>query len=52
MDIKEIIENEQNIIDRAPCSIAVGAKVYKVKQISNTVRRRISILTKEAYLLE
>lgn len=52
MDIKEIIENEQNIIDRAPCSIAVGTKVYKVKQISNTVRRRISILTKEAYLLE
>lgn len=52
MDIKDIIKNEQEIIDRAPCMISVNSKIYKVKQISNTVRRRISILTKEAYILE
>lgn len=52
MDIKEITKHEQDIINRAPCIIAVGSKAYNVKQISNTVRRRISILNKEAYLLE
>lgn len=52
MEQIDFLKNEQQIVDRAPCSITVGAKVYKVKQISNTVRRRISILEKEAYLLE
>lgn len=40
------------IIGRAPCQVIVKGKTYSVKQISNTVRRRISLLEKEAYLLE
>lgn len=47
-----MFESEQEIISRAPCVISVKGKVYKVKQISNMVRRRISILEKEAYILE
>lgn len=49
---KGLLEKEQQIINKAPCYIIVKNKTYKVKQISNTVRRRISKLEKEAYLLE
>jgi hypothetical protein len=52
METKDIFEGQQTIVDRAPCKIEVCGKTYKVKQISNTVRRRISMLEKKAYLLE
>lgn len=46
------LENEREIILRAPCAITVGSKIYKVKQISNKIRTKISDLEKEVYLLE
>lgn len=52
MTKEELIEKEQAIINRAPCYVSVNNRLYKVKQISNAVRRRISILEKEAYILE
>lgn len=51
-ELRDFIESEQRIVHRAPCSVFVGEKEYKVKQISNAVRTRISLLEKEVYLLE
>lgn len=52
MDTNEIIGHSQHIESKAPCVIMVGTKVYSVKQISNTVRRKISILEKRVLLYE
>ena len=43
---------EQQIKRGAPCSVAVQGRTYKVKQISNTIRRKISDLEKEVLVLE
>ena len=51
-NIEKMIEGEQAIAHRAPCVVVVGARVYKVKQVSNAVRSRIADLEKEAYILE
>lgn len=50
--LNKLLTGEQEIINRAPCVIEVQGKVYKVKQVSNAVRRRISDLEKEAYIYE
>ena len=47
-----MLEGEQLVQRGAPCSIAVQGKTYKVKQISNTIRRKISDLEKEVLVLE
>lgn len=51
-EIKTLIEDSEKVLHRAPCVVHVGSTVYKVKQVSNTVRTRISLLEKESYLLE
>ena len=51
-EMEQMLEGEQQIISRAPCFIEVQGKTYKVKQISNRVRTKISGLEKEAYVLE
>lgn len=52
VDIEKLIEQQQEIVLRAPCPVVVRKKVYNVKQVSNAVRRRISLLEREAYFLE
>lgn len=52
METKELVGKSQEIMHRAPCFVSAGSKVYKVRQISNTVRTRISDLEKEAYIIE
>lgn len=52
IDELSMLEKEQEIRLQAPCTIIVQGKVYRVKQISNAVRRRISDLEKEALILE
>lgn len=47
-----MLAGEQEIQRGAPCSVAVQGRVYKVKQISNAVRRKISDLEKEVLILE
>lgn len=51
-DIEKLLEKEQEIVHRAPCSIEVNGKVYFVRQISNKVRSKIADLEKEAFFLE
>ena len=51
-DVISMLEREKNVRDGAPCTIVVQDKVYSVKQISNTVRRKIADLEKEALILE
>ncbi len=43
---------EHKVRRGAPCSVTVQGKTYQVKQISNTVRRKISDLEKEVLVLE
>ena len=50
--LEEMLEGEQLVQRGAPCAIAVQGKTYKVKQISNTIRRKISDLEKEVLVLE
>lgn len=50
--IGEMLNGEAQVIMRAPCRVVAQGKVYKVKQVSNAVRRKISLLEKEAYVLE
>lgn len=50
--LEEMLEGEQIVQRGAPCSIAVQGRTYKVKQISNTIRRKISDLEKEVLVLE
>lgn len=52
INIEQILGGENEIVMRAPCVVTVEGKTYNVKQISNMVRRRISILEKEALFLE
>ena len=47
-----MLAGEQEVQRGAPCSVAVQGRVYKVKQISNAVRRKISDLEKEVLILE
>lgn len=50
--VDNLIEGEKQIISRAPCKVFVQGKTYKVKQVSNRIRRKISLLEKETYVLE
>lgn len=50
--LEEMLAGEYQIQRGAPCTVAVQGRSYKVKQISNTVRRKISDLEKEALVLE
>lgn len=50
--LEEMLAGEQEIQRGAPCSITVQGRTYKVKQISNTIRRKISDLEKEVLVLE
>ena len=50
--IKEMLDGEYQVHKGAPCSVKVHGKKYNVKQISNTVRRKISDLEKEILVLE
>lgn len=50
--LEEMLAGEQEVQRGAPCSVIVRGRVYRVKQISNTVRRKISDLEKEVLLLE
>lgn len=47
-----MLAGEQEIQRGAPCSVTVQGRTYKVKQISNTIRRKISDLEKEVLVLE
>ena len=47
-----MLAGEHEIQRGAPCSVAVQGRTYKVKQISNTIRRKISDLEKEVLVLE
>ena len=47
-----MLAGEQEVQRGAPCSVVVQGRAYKVKQISNTVRRKISDLEKEVLILE
>lgn len=51
-DLTKIFAGENQVINRAPCEVYVKGRRYRVKQVSNTVRRKISELEKEAYVLE
>lgn len=50
--MEEMIDKERRIRSGAPCIITVQGKTYKIKQISNAVRRRINDLEKETLILE
>lgn len=50
--LEEMLAGEQEIQRGVPCSVAVQGRTYKVKQISNTIRRKISDLEKEVLVLE
>ena len=50
--LEDMLQGEYEVRNGAPCTIAVQGKRYKVKQISNTIRRKISDLEKEALVLE
>lgn len=50
--LEEMLNGEYDVQRGAPCAVLVQGKKYKVKQISNTVRRRISDLEKEVLVLE
>jgi hypothetical protein len=50
--LEEMLEGEHQVQRGAPCEVVVQGKTYKVKQISNTVRRKISDLEKEVLMLE
>ena len=47
-----MLDGEYHVHKGAPCSVMVQGKKYNVKQISNTVRRKISDLEKEVLVLE
>lgn len=47
-----MLAGEYEVQKGAPCSVAIQGRTYKVKQISNTVRRKISDLEKEVLVLE
>lgn len=51
-ELQKMLLAEQEIANRAPCFVNVGTKRYRVKQISNAVRRKISNLEKEVYVLD
>ena len=50
--LEEMLAGEYEVQKGAPCSVAIQGRTYKVKQISNTVRRKISDLEKEVLVLE
>lgn len=50
--LEEMLAGEQEVQRGAPCSVVIQGRAYKVKQISNTVRRKISDLEKEVLILE
>ena len=50
--LEEMLAGEQQIQRGAPRSVAVQGRTYNVKQISNTIRRKISDLEKEVLVLE
>lgn len=50
--IKEMTDGGNQVILRAPCKVFIQGKAYKVKQVSNAVKRKVSLLQKEAYVLE
>lgn len=47
-----MLEMERQIRNGAPCTVVVGGKVYRVKDVSNMVRRKIHDLELEALSLE
>jgi hypothetical protein len=51
-NVEKLLHGEQAVLTQAPCQIFVQGRSYNVRQVSNTVRRKISILEKEAYVLE
>lgn len=51
-NVEKLLHGEQTVLTQAPCRISVQGRSYNVRQVSNTVRRKISILEKEAYVLE
>lgn len=50
--INEFMNGEAQVILRAPCRVVAQGRVYNVRQVSNAVRRKISLLEKEAYVCE
>ena len=50
--LEDMLQGEHEVRNGAPCTVDVQGKTYKVKQISNTVRRKISDLEKEVLVLE
>ena len=50
--IDQLLEGEEQVLMRAPCRITVQGRTYKVRQVSNMIRRKISLLEKEVYVLE
>lgn len=52
MEELEMLESERRIRSGAPCAVAVGGKVYNVKDVPNVIKRRIHDLELEALALE
>lgn len=50
--LEEMLQGEHEINGGAPCVIEIQGKRYKVRQISNTIRRKIADLEKEVLILE
>lgn len=48
----KFIEGAYNTIQGAPCTIRVGRRKYKVRQIAQAVRQKIALLEIEAQILE
>lgn len=47
-----MLDGEEMVQRGAPCVIVVQGRTYNVRQISNTIRRKISDLEKEVLVLE
>lgn len=51
-ELEKLILGDYNVEQRTPCTVRVGGRAYRVKQVSNTVCRRINDLEKEVYVLD
>ena len=50
--LEDMVQGEHDVHKGAPCVVEVQGRSYRVRQISNTVRRKIADLEKEALVLE
>lgn len=51
-ELEKLILGEYNVGQRTPCTVEVQGRRYRVKQVGNTICRRINDLEKEVYVLD